>query len=99
MSDKHAKFPECIPVSQRKISLNIDDLPDLQPYSRVSSKAYERYDRTEDIFRGGRLGSHKPDRERSWIADKLSSANNLRRPEHLVGVHPALLRRRGRQWG
>ena len=77
MSDKHAKFPECIPVSQRKISLNIDDLPDLQPYSRVSSKAYERYDRTEDIFRGGRLGSHKPDRERSWIADKSSSANNL----------------------
>ena len=53
MSDKHAKFPECIPVSQRRISLNIDDLPDLQPYSRVSSKAYERYDRTEDIFRGG----------------------------------------------
>ena len=77
MSDKHAKFPECIPVSQRKISLNIDDLPDLQPYSRVSSKAYERYDRTEDIFRGGRLSSHKPDRERSWIADKSSSANNL----------------------
>ena len=77
MSDKHAKFPECIPVSQRRISLSIDDLPDLQPYSRVSSKAYERYDRTEDIFRGGRLGSHKPDRERSWIADKSSSANNL----------------------
>ena len=74
--DKH----RCVPISERKISLEIDDLPDLQPYSKVSPKAYGRGPGGDPWdARGRRPGftkSRAASSEPSWVAMKSSSSSS-----------------------
>ena len=87
---------DCIPFAERRVSLNIDDLPDLESDSRLRSILYERCDRTEDTFRrgggtGGTSGTgsrEEPNRERSLIADESSPANTDDLPANDLKISP-----------
>ena len=66
----------CIPVSEGKISLNISDLPDWQPYSNVDTGAFNSKflgesanKQSEKLYRSHKRGNRSQD---SWITSNAS---------------------------
>jgi hypothetical protein len=61
------KKNKCIPVAEKKISLNIDDLPNWQPYSKVSSSHFHQrvWSDDERIHQSEVMSARE--RQDSWI--------------------------------